>query len=108
MSVLMVTGADAESPGRRERPRNLLGARASPCTAEDCAELVLLLAFVLLLLQVFVLLVIVSVGWCSCCWCSSVLLVLVLLLFVRVLLVLVLQVVSETKRNEAGIENGTK
>ena len=33
--VHVLTGADAESPGRRERPRNLLGARANPCTAED-------------------------------------------------------------------------
>ena len=47
--------ADSKSPGRRERPRNLLGARANPCTAEDCAELVLLLVFVLVLLHVFVL-----------------------------------------------------
>ena len=30
-----VTGADVVSPGHREEPRNLLGARVIPYTAED-------------------------------------------------------------------------
>ena len=38
MVVWLMASAAVVSPGHREEPRNLLGARVIPCTTEDCDD----------------------------------------------------------------------